>query len=285
MPLMRITTYLLVMARELSIVHPRLRKFEMSMHQAGLRPARSTCPKCPTSLRVPCAAAHHFTMTKEAGATAQETKEAVNSEAKKDEMNTSKESNDETKDTASTTAQNDGDDVATTTPEAMDESKDTSSNTVTSDKEATSTPSSDSKEKEEANANPGATENKVGTSTGESSNNDSTTTPSKTAAAAATTTTTTTSSENQKVKVHFVAVGAAPIMKKTKFQIGADQRFAAVTSFLRKMLKLTGSGSSLFLYCNSAFVPSPDERVGDLSDCFSIRGELVIHYSLQEAWG
>jgi ubiquitin-like protein ATG12 len=51
------------------------------------------------------------------------------------------------------------------------------------------------------------------------------------------------------------------------------------------MLKMTGSGGSLFLYCNSAFVPSPDELVGDLNDCFSVRGELVIHYSLQEAWG
>jgi ubiquitin-like protein ATG12 len=90
---------------------------------------------------------------------------------------------------------------------------------------------------------------------------------------------------NNKVKVHFVAVGSAPIMKKTKFQLGADQRFAAVTMFLRKMLKMTGTGSSLFLYCNSAFVPSPDELVGDLNDCFSVRGELVIHYSFQEAWG
>jgi ubiquitin-like protein ATG12 len=89
--------------------------------------------------------------------------------------------------------------------------------------------------------------------------------------------------KGEKVKVHFVAVGSAPIMKKTKFQIDADQRFAAVTSFLRKMLKL--KGSSLFLYCNSAFVPAPDELVGDLNDCFSVRGELVIHYSLQEAWG
>jgi ubiquitin-like protein ATG12 len=90
---------------------------------------------------------------------------------------------------------------------------------------------------------------------------------------------------NNKVKVHFVAVGSAPIMKKTKFQLGADQRFAAVTMFLRKMLKMAGTGSSLFLYCNSSFVPSPDELVGDLNDCFSVRGELVIHYSFQEAWG
>uniref|UniRef100_A0A6V2GZD0 Ubiquitin-like protein ATG12 n=1 Tax=Ditylum brightwellii TaxID=49249 RepID=A0A6V2GZD0_9STRA len=89
----------------------------------------------------------------------------------------------------------------------------------------------------------------------------------------------------KKVKVHFVAVGSAPLMKKNKFQIAHDQRFAAVSGFLRKMLKLTGTGTSLFLYLKSAFVPSPDELVGDLNDCFSVRGELVIHYSLQEAWG
>jgi ubiquitin-like protein ATG12 len=86
-----------------------------------------------------------------------------------------------------------------------------------------------------------------------------------------------------KVKVHFVPVGSAPIMKKTKFQIGADQRFASVHIFLRKMLKL--QGDSLFLYCNSAFCPGPEELVGDLNDCFAKRGELIIHYSLQEAWG
>ena len=96
----------------------------------------------------------------------------------------------------------------------------------------------------------------------------------------------TSNSSDEKVKVHFVAVGAAPIMKKTKFLIAADQRFSSVIAFLRKMLKMTNSnsnnnGSSLFLYCNSAFVPGPDELVGDLRDCFNVRGELVIHYALQ----
>lgn len=89
---------------------------------------------------------------------------------------------------------------------------------------------------------------------------------------------------SEKVKVHFVAVGSAPIMKKTKFQIGADQRFSSVTTFLRKILKLDAS-ASLFLYCSSAFVPGPEELLGDLKVLFSVRDELVIHYSLQEAWG
>ena len=86
----------------------------------------------------------------------------------------------------------------------------------------------------------------------------------------------------RKTKIHFVPVGSAPLMKKTKFAIASDQRFSSVTSFLRKML--SGTGGSLFLYIN-CFVPSPDQLVGDLDECFSVRGELVVHYSLQEAWG
>lgn len=88
----------------------------------------------------------------------------------------------------------------------------------------------------------------------------------------------------RKTKIHFVPVGSAPLMKKTKFAIASDQRFSSVTTFLRKMLKLSGTGGSLFLYIN-CFVPSPDQLVGDLDECFSVRGELVVHYSLQEAWG
>ena len=108
-----------------------------------------------------------------------------------------------------------------------------------------------------------------------------------------------------KVKIHFVAVGSAPILKRTKFQINSDQRFAAVHVFLRKLLKLSptehntmsaGSISSnatgnnqnnLFLYCCSAFAPSPDHLIGELRDSFANvhTKELVIHYSIQEAWG
>lgn len=97
---------------------------------------------------------------------------------------------------------------------------------------------------------------------------------------------------NPKVKVHFVAVGNAPILKKSKFKIDPDVKFGHVINSLRRTLSLnvgdtnpSQQKSSLFLYCNAAFVPSPDERLGDLNDCFSTRGELVIHYSLKEAWG
>lgn len=89
---------------------------------------------------------------------------------------------------------------------------------------------------------------------------------------------------NRKVKVHFVPVGSAPMMKKTKFQLGADQKFASVQNRLRNMLKLPTS-ESLFLYLSSAFCPGPDQLMGDLEEVFATRGELIIHYSIQEAWG
>ena len=114
-----------------------------------------------------------------------------------------------------------------------------------------------------------------------------------------TNTTTTPTIQSIKIKVHLVAVGSAPILKKSKFLMNADDRFAVAIAFLRKVLKLSTTSSStssvsntlgtksssLFLYVNAAFVPSPDERIGDLFDCFGSRGELVVHYSLQEAWG
>ncbi len=94
-----------------------------------------------------------------------------------------------------------------------------------------------------------------------------------------------------KVKVHFVAVGSAPIMKKTKFLISSKVSFSGLQSKLTKMLQLSslssdGSNSNhLFLYIQQSFVPSPEDLIGDLNELFSVRGELIIHYSLQEAWG
>jgi len=94
----------------------------------------------------------------------------------------------------------------------------------------------------------------------------------------------TTTPPSNKVKIHFVPVGSAPIMKRAKFQVGSDDKVASLSTFLRKMLKLDTS-HSLFLYCSSSFVPGPEEKLKDVHDCFGSRGELVVHYSLQEAWG
>ena len=86
-----------------------------------------------------------------------------------------------------------------------------------------------------------------------------------------------------KIKVHFVPVGSAPLIKRAKFQINSDQRFASVHCFLRKVLKLRSD--SLFLYLHSSFCPGPEALMSDLHAAFSKRGELVIHYSLMPAWG
>jgi ubiquitin-like protein ATG12 len=135
----------------------------------------------------------------------------------------------------------------------------------------------------------------------------------------------------EKVKVNFMAVGSAPMLKKAKvsretansiklyvfmamrayvklpilllvltrkivqslsvslakFLVDARTEFSVVSQMLRKQLHLSPS-SSLFLYTNSAFSPSPDEQIGCLSECFAAKGgtgELLINYSLQEAWG
>ena len=87
-----------------------------------------------------------------------------------------------------------------------------------------------------------------------------------------------------KVKIHFIAVGSAPLMKKSKFQIPGKESFGSLQLKMRKLLQLTDS-SPLFLYLHQSFVPSPEDLIGDLGDLFSVRGELKIHYSLQEAWG
>ena len=80
------------------------------------------------------------------------------------------------------------------------------------------------------------------------------------------------------------------MMKKTKFLISPQESFARLQEKLSKMLQLNKESSptnsnSLFLYLHQSFVPSPEDFIGDLHDLFSVRGELVLHYSLQEAWG
>ena len=44
-------------------------------------------------------------------------------------------------------------------------------------------------------------------------------------------------------------------------------------------------GDPLFLFCNSAFAPSPDEQIKSLLDCFGVNNELIINYQIAGAWG
>jgi len=95
--------------------------------------------------------------------------------------------------------------------------------------------------------------------------------------------------EDLKVKVHFIPVGNAPIMKRTKFLVAKTETFASLQGRLRKLIMqpnhITKSSSPLFMYLHTCFVPSLDDNVGDLFDLYHSNQELKVHYSLQEAWG
>jgi hypothetical protein len=43
--------------------------------------------------------------------------------------------------------------------------------------------------------------------------------------------------------------------------------------------------AGLFIYIGTSFSPNPMELVGEIEKCFSVNGELQVHYCLQEAWG
>ena len=92
----------------------------------------------------------------------------------------------------------------------------------------------------------------------------------------------------EKYKILLVAVGSAPMLKKSKFLLSGKEPFRTLQSRLKKMLKVRSSNgessSDLFLYVNQSFIPSPDDLIGDLGDLFSVGEELQIHYSLQEAF-
>ncbi|KAJ1623301.1 putative autophagy protein Apg12 [Pavlovales sp. CCMP2436] len=87
-----------------------------------------------------------------------------------------------------------------------------------------------------------------------------------------------------KVVVTFRNVGAAPALRQNKFKIDAEQPFQAVIVFLRKQLH-TADTDSLFVYVNSAFAPSPDERIADVARCFHVDGVLNLNYCTTPAWG
>ena len=109
------------------------------------------------------------------------------------------------------------------------------------------------------------------------------------------------------MKLHFKAVGNAPILRKMKFHINGDEPFRSVHRFLREQrvaprlrssrpfdrraerrsarrLKLR-SEERLFLYCDSAFTPSPVEPLDHLFKCFGTGSELIVNYSTTGAYG
>eukprot|EP00127_Corallochytrium_limacisporum_P005540 Clim_evm57s207 gene=Clim_evmTU57s207 len=88
-----------------------------------------------------------------------------------------------------------------------------------------------------------------------------------------------------KVTVRFVATGNAPILKKKKFKVNAQDNFGKIVSILRGLLGL-GEGSALFCYIGQSFIPTATESLENLHACFKeSNGELNIQYALVEAYG
>jgi ubiquitin-like protein ATG12 len=98
-----------------------------------------------------------------------------------------------------------------------------------------------------------------------------------------------------KVKIHFIAVGNAPIMKRTKFLVARTETFASLQTRLRKLITQPSTSTTvatnvhnptppLFMYLHTCFVPSLEDIIGQLFDLYGVE-ELKVHYSLQEAWG
>ncbi|CAN0564320.1 unnamed protein product [Ectocarpus sp. 12 AP-2014] len=87
----------------------------------------------------------------------------------------------------------------------------------------------------------------------------------------------------EKVKVHFKPIANAPILRKSKFQVNSAWTCSELEASLRSMLQISDA-TPLFLYCNSAFEPSPDQSLSDLYKCFNVNKELLMNYSITEAW-
>jgi ubiquitin-like protein ATG12 len=87
-----------------------------------------------------------------------------------------------------------------------------------------------------------------------------------------------------KIIVHFKAVGAAPILEKKVCKINSSQRFEAVVSYLRRVLRVRES-ESVFLYVNSSFAPALDEVVGNLHRVSGVTSSLRSLERISEAEG
>ncbi|EDV28282.1 Ubiquitin-like protein ATG12 [Trichoplax sp. H2] len=96
--------------------------------------------------------------------------------------------------------------------------------------------------------------------------------------------TTSVTGEKKKVDLLLKSAGDAPILKKKKWSVDPDKKVVWVIDFLRRYLKCQPS-ESLFIYVNQAFVPSADQSIRNLYQCFAADGKLVLYYCKTPAWG
>ncbi len=88
----------------------------------------------------------------------------------------------------------------------------------------------------------------------------------------------------QQVKLQFLAVGGAPILKKTKFQVRDNMTISEILNFLRKTLKIRES-DPIFVYINSCFAPGLDQDLRSLHQSFHVNDELVLQYAITNSYG
>ncbi|CAM9161566.1 unnamed protein product [Phaeothamnion confervicola] len=101
-----------------------------------------------------------------------------------------------------------------------------------------------------------------------------------------------------KIQIHLEPVANAPILKQNRFRVPCGWTAQELAASLRNQLKIASSAplvgfvqclfffSSIdFLYVNGAFEPSGDQQLSDLHACFHRKNELLVYYSIVEAWG
>ncbi|EGP88461.1 unnamed protein product [Zymoseptoria tritici ST99CH_1A5] len=90
--------------------------------------------------------------------------------------------------------------------------------------------------------------------------------------------------EQAKVTIRLSPLPNTPQLKQPRFKCSSNQRFEYIVRFLRKKLGVKDH-ESVFCYVNSVFAPGLDEGVGNLWRCFKTGDELVVSYSVTQAFG
>ncbi|KAF7185184.1 Ubiquitin-like protein ATG12 [Pseudocercospora fuligena] len=90
--------------------------------------------------------------------------------------------------------------------------------------------------------------------------------------------------EQDKITVRLSPLPNTPALKQPRFKCSSHQRFEYIVRFLRRKLQLKDH-ESVFCYVNSVFAPGLDEGVGNLWRCFKVGEDLVVSYSITQAFG
>ncbi|TKA79596.1 Ubiquitin-like protein ATG12 [Friedmanniomyces simplex] len=90
--------------------------------------------------------------------------------------------------------------------------------------------------------------------------------------------------EQDKVTIRLSPLPNTPQLRQPRFKCSGNQRFEHIVRFLRKKIGLQDH-ESVFCYVNSVFSPGLDEGVGNLWRCFKTGNELVVNYSVTQAFG